>query len=126
MRARQFNPELKCPLCGINKAQHDGKKYISKEHIPPRSILKDCPNHIKVPSCKSCNQDTSDLDEHFKYSMGIYLGKKHDAKELWQSSLKTLRRRKKDKEKIIESMSKIMVPDPRGGYGYQVKIDVKN
>ncbi|MGH1375269.1 MAG: hypothetical protein ACRBCK_02880 [Alphaproteobacteria bacterium] len=118
----KFDPQLLCPLCGKRTVQVCKKKYISKEHIPPKSVLRNCKEHIKVPACKECNQGTSSADEQFKYLLAMYLGVDEKSFGLWNSAIRTLNRKKDVRAKIITNTSNILVPHHKGGYGYQVDI----
>ena len=72
-----FNFNMLCPFCGVNIVQHNGKKYISKEHVPPESIFidkMDASGLIKIPCCTHCNNGTSKYDEQFKYLLSMQLG----------------------------------------------------
>lgn len=119
-----FDPNLICPLCGLDKAQHNGKKYIHREHIPPQNVFTaGSQNLITVPSCNTCNAGTSGLDEKFKVSMGIYLG--HKAPELWAGTLKTLNHppKKNYKQTLLKSISPVLTPFRSSEWRHRLPID---
>lgn len=116
----KFDPNLICPLCGLRKAENNGKYYNHKEHIPPKSIFTDNKSQrITVPSCKLCNAGTSALDEEFKYSMGVYLGYK--SPELWASTIRTLHKNKRLKKETFNNISSVPVLR-NGELSYVVKM----
>lgn len=129
MKRCDFIPDLLCPLCGENKAQHNGKKYIKMEHVPPRAIFVDRNDPhglIKVPSCKNCNAGTSALDEQFKYQLSIYLGANTECqKALWQSARKTLNHppNHNRRKAIIDNISTLLT-HYRYGMGYLTMLDI--
>ena len=93
-----------CPLCGENKAENNGKRYTHREHIPPKCLFIDQEILITVPSCRSCNNGTSESDSDFKVALGIYLGKGHA--KFWQETLKSFRYQG-NKLKKEETLNKI-------------------
>lgn len=115
-----------CPLCAKNKAQHNGKKYISKEHIPPQSIfIKNKENLITVPSCNACNAGTSRLDEKFKATLGLYIGRQ--VPKLWQETLNTLNYRNNTsyKKSVLEQISPIQIKFESFGWGHKAQIEAE-
>jgi hypothetical protein len=99
VRKEVFDPDQICPLCGVEKAQHDGKCYVNRDHIPPRGVFVDLtdPNGlITVPSCENCNQKNSTRDEEFKVALAIQVCGHTDSQHPFlQSAFKTLRKNKR-------------------------------
>lgn len=121
----RFDINLICPLCGINGVQHNGRRYIAREHIPPRSLfIKGTSDLITIPSCQECNNLTSHHDEEFKISMGLYLGS--SAPDFWQDIRQSLNKNEKRRRKrthIIESMSTTLTKSPTGRWGHKVLVE---
>ena len=107
---RKFNPYLLCPLCGINHVEHNGKRYIHREHIPPKNLFNNTSglDLITVPSCRSCNAGTSRYDEIFKISTAIH-GCENTEQSLWIEALKTLKHNKALKRNIEENISRLKI-----------------
>lgn len=125
----KFDPNLICPLCGINSVQHNGKKYISCEHILPKSVFFDREDRdglITVPSCYSCNNGTSGQDEIFKCFLStILLGVDTPQKrELFKSCKKTFDKKPNWRANIIKSVSPLLVLYGQG-YGHPVYVDME-
>jgi len=123
----KFNSNLICPLCGKKTAQHNGKKYISCEDIPPKCVFIDRNDKrglIKVPSCDGCNNKTSAQDEKFKYQLSLLLGLDTDQKkQFWNSCRKTLKSKPVWREAVLKNTSSLLMPYGKG-HGHPVKMDV--
>jgi hypothetical protein len=113
-----FDPNLICPLCGVESAQHNGKRYVEREHIPPKSVLisqTGTDNLITVPSCENCNRGTSNWDEEFKICLGFRLGGHLSVSHpMMASAFRSLRKNKRLREKYYEAISPILVRSPVG------------
>jgi hypothetical protein len=121
------NLDLTCPLCGERKAKHNGRKFIEKEHIPPRCVLEPSLERkelITVPSCEECNSRTSEFDEKFKVQLSIWLGiDTRDKEILWNKVRRTLKQKKGWRNEIIENTSYPLLVPYAKGYGHQVRLD---
>lgn len=123
----KFDPDMLCPLCGKRKPLTNGRRWIAREHIPPKSLfVEGTSDLITVPSCGECNNRTSQHDLDFQHAIGIYTGK--NSPERWQKTLRSLNKnpvRKKKKENILNNTSKVLTRTKAGWYGYKVKIEKK-
>ena len=122
-----FNTNLICPLCGIQKACNNKKRYTHREHLPPKSIFTKKSNDlITVSSCKKCNLGTSRYDEQFKILLGIYLGSKND--KLWQETLRTLNYANNEalKKEILSNISPVLIRQGKLGYIHPFEIDMES
>ncbi len=121
----KFDPDLICPLCGKNGVQHNGKRYIAREHVPPRSLfIEGTSDLITIPSCMECNNLTSHHDENFKISMGLYLGSFSPA--FWQETRASLNKneiRKAKRSHILENTSPLLTKSPIGLWGHRVLVE---
>jgi hypothetical protein len=117
---RPFDPKLLCPICGEKPVEHDGKKYIKVEHIPPRGLFvirEDRNGLITVPSCLACNAGTALLDQEFQVYLSIHLGTGNSyTNALWNNALKTSRKNQRLKRSVDKSISPTLV---RTNAGYQ-------
>ena len=122
---RKFNPQLICPLCGINRPRHNGRRYISREHVPPKSLFLERTNNlITIPSCDKCNNGTSRHDEDFKIGMGIYLGS--NMPDIWKETRHSLDKdepRRKKRNSILEKTSPVLTCSSTGRWGHKITID---
>lgn len=93
-----------CTICGINEA-------TTADHLPPKSIFpKPRPNNlITVPSCASCNNDASDLDETFRLYLALHVGDQGDelTSKYFQEALKTFRHNKRLQREILGNAKSI-------------------
>lgn len=123
----KYDPEMLCPLCGDRKPKTNGKKWISREHVPPKSLFLDGTSDlITVPSCDECNNLTSKYDLDFKIALGLYIG--NSSPEFWKSTLVSLNKsdiRKKKKQIILNETSKILHRTQAGWWGHRIKFDKK-
>ncbi len=121
------NLELTCPFCGINKVQHNHKKFIGMEHVPPKCIFTNVlkKDLITIPSCHKCNNSTSQMDEKFIYHLSIYLGIDTKAKQhLWNKSRSLLKKKPNWRTDILQNTSQLYLPYYQG-YGRQTKLDAR-
>jgi hypothetical protein len=127
MTQPKFDPNLICPFCGTNAVQHNGKRYISPEHVPPQSVFVDKNDKhglITVPSCSSCNGGTSEQDERFKFQLSIQLGVDTPQKKaFWDSCRESLHHKSSWRNNVIANTSPLLMPYGQG-YGHPVALDV--
>jgi len=121
VKQHKFDSNLICPLCGINPAKHDGKKYVSREHIPPECIfIERTADLITVPSCHECNNGTSKYDIEFKIALGLHIGSRASA--IWnftRISLDKTEGRKKRRKEILDNTSENLTDNRFGILGHQ-------
>lgn len=100
-----------CAICGINKA-------TTSDHLPPKSIFpKPRPNNlITVPSCTSCNNNASDLDEAFRLYLALHVGNQGDkiTSKYFKEALKTYRHNKRLQREILGNAKPINSTTPNG------------
>ena len=115
-----------CTLCSVEKALHNGKRCVKREHIPPKCLFLEASDQnglITVPSCAKCNQESSRLDEEFKTQLSVMLARETNAtKEFWNSAARTRLKTKKLHDKIDTSISPILQRTPEG-YRRGVELD---
>ncbi len=102
-----------CCFCGSSE-------NITRDHIPPKNLfLKPLPtNLITIPSCKSCNEDTSLDDEYFRICVSTQGYNDVVGKKIWDEKVvdSSFRRSKKLRNEIKESQMKINVKTKGGLY----------
>ena len=122
---RRYDPNMLCPLCGERVPHNNGRKWIAREHVPPKSLFVDgTPDLITVPSCNECNNLTSKDDLDFQHAIGIYTGSVSGSR--WQKTLHSLNKnsiRKKKKLSILENASPLLTRTNAGWWGHQIKIE---
>ena len=125
LRMKKFDPSILCPLCGIRTPQNDGKKWIAREHIPPKSLfIVGTPDLITVPSCYECNNLTSKHDLDFQHIIGLYTGRQSTPR--WKKTLQSLNKnpiRQKKKQTILENFSPVLIQTKAGWWGHQLKVE---
>lgn len=128
MKKIKFNPDLICPFCADNTVEHNGEKYISREHVPPLCIFTGHNDDlITIPSCKECNNGTSKYDIELKFALGIHLGR--TSQEFWQSTRESLKKdkpsRKKRQKEIIQSIPDEITDNGFGVVGHKIPFKSK-